>query len=585
MNPGLAYPASRSEPSSTPKAKFVDAAAYRLASGGLGARIQASVQSRGPASGTPAAGNHATSEFLLFDGRPPANVAIPLHAPEPPAGARSDVASPAGRPGLVSRGIPFLSPTSSTAREADNDDQSQEPARPHLLATTRGRYDLRHGIASLLRPEDGTRGPAVCGCGLGGHDVDDVSVHLSKEGRAYVTGVYACDSAFLCPPCSRRRALEIQERLTRAVQACIEQGGMVWFVTPTAQRRRDQGLVVMKKGVQDAWREARQGEGWKKPSAKAGVLGVSTVMEAPWSPSTGWGVHLHALVFFDHQDNERAEKAIRLLLSRYLRRLRAHGLKGTSGAQHAERCRDAEKAAKYCAKVASELAHGWVKEGRKDKSTSVRPFAIAAKATLRGEDGEPMAVPGLERVSRDRCRELWREYAAAMPKTRLGAISPQLAAKLGIQAADDQEKARVRQLVEEERIGQLPTPTWDRLVRRALAGTFLSKVESEVDPDGWGWEEVRAWALDVGAEENPGDDAFLRRDPPRPAAPTVMPADLAASAEADRLMALRRVVSVVRSSTGPGTLDRIRRAIQADAAANPNIASPTEIEILRELAA
>lgn len=566
---------SQSTPSSDPTRQQIW---LRPSAGGLAARAHAAAQARGPHPGSRAAASLALPVSDLAG-------AIDIHGPAS-AGAGSDVAADPAGGRLVSRGIPFLFPSAAPAREADNDDgvQAEEESRPHLLATTKGRYDLRHGIVSLLRPDDGTRGPAVCGCGLSGHDVDDVAVHLSEEGRAYVTGVFRCDSALLCPTCAPRRAFEIQERLTKAVEACIAKGGSVWFVTPTAQRSREQDLALMRVGVHAAWREARQGAGWVKPAAAAGVLGVSTVMEAPWSPATGWGVHLHALVFFDHQDERRARKAVRRLLGRYLRRLRVHGLKGTSGAQQAERCRDAEKAATYCGKLASELAHGWVKEGRKAGSTSVHPFAIAAKATLHSEDGAPMDIPGLERVSRERCRDLWREYAAAMPGTRLGVISPSLARKLGIEAADDEEGGGIQQLLEEERIGQLPSPTWNRLVRRALAGTFLSKIETEVDPDGYGWEEVEAWALEAGAEDTPGDDAFLRRDPLPPAVAPQSAHEIAARTEVVRAHMIAQAAARVCTSSGAGTRDRIRWAIEAAAAAVPDIAPPTPDEVVRALA-
>lgn len=498
--------------------------------------------------------------------------------------ARFAASNPSGGTPLGSRGVPFLSLSAAPAREADNvQAEDEEESRPHLLATTKGRYNLRHGIASLLRPDDGTRGPAVCGCGLSGYEIDNVTVHLSEEGRAYVTGVYRCDSAVLCPTCSPRRAVEIQERLTRAVQACITKGGSVWFVTPTVRRLREQLLTDMKKGFQAAWREARQGSGWTKPAARAGVLGITNVLETPWSPFTGWGVHGHTLVFFDHRDSDRAREACELLLMRFLDRLPEHGLSGTWSAQDAEECYDAEKAAAYCAKVASELAHGWVKEGRKAGSTSVHPFAVAAKATLCGEDGMPMEIPGLERISRERCRELWREYAAAMPGTRLGVISPSLASKLGIEVADDEEEGGLQQLLEEECIGQLPSPTWNRLIRRALAGTFLSKVEHEVDPDGYGWEEVEAWALEAGAEDKPGDDEFLRRDPMPPAAAPPSADVTEARKKAVRALMIMQAADRVRSSESAGTRERIRYAIEAIAAAVPGVLPPTPSEVVRAL--
>lgn len=422
-----------------------------------------------------------------------------------------DTTTAAGRRPLASGGVTFLSSVSNEDINHNKSDDSPPPTtaiddnRP--LTTTKGRYDLRHAIASTLRPEDGTRGPAVCGCGRSGHNVDDVAVHLSEGGRAYVSGVYRCDSAWLCPTCAPRRAFEIQDRLTAAAQACIERGGSIWFITPTVRRLREQPLSAMKSGFQAAWREARQGAGWSKPAKAAGILGLTNVIEAPWSPVTGWGLHGHTLVFFDHCDADRAREACELLISRFLERLADHGLSGTWSAQDAEECRDAQKAAKYCGKVAAELAHGWVKKGQKLASTSVHAFALAARATMKTQDGEPLNVPRLARVSPKRCKDLWREYAAAMPGTRLGVISASLAKKLGIACADDAENDGVQQLLEDERIGTIPAPTWNRLVRRALAGTFLSKVEANVDPeDGYGWDEIEAWALDAGKSEKSTED-------------------------------------------------------------------------------
>jgi len=422
-----------------------------------------------------------------------------------------DTDTDAARRPLVSRGGTFLSSVSNEDINHNKSDDSP-PLTTAIddnspLTTTKGRYDLRHAIASTLRPDDGTRGPAVCGCGLSGDNVDDVAVHLSEGGRAYVSGVYRCDSAWLCPTCAPRRAYEIQERLTAAAQACIERGGSIWFITPTVRRLRDQPLSAMKAGFQAAWRKARQGAGWTKPAKAAGILGLTNVVEAPWSPVTGWGLHGHTLVFFDHRDSDRARKACKLLIRRFLERLADYGLSGTWSAQDAEACRDAQKAATYCGKVAAELAHGWVKKGRKLASSSVHPFALAARAAMKTSAGDHIDVPGLEKVSPKRCKDLWREYAAAMPGTRIGVISAGLAKKLGIARADDDENGGVQQLLEDERIGTIPAPTWNRLVRRALAGTFLSKIEADVDPDdSYGWDEVEAWALDAGKSDKSKED-------------------------------------------------------------------------------
>jgi len=503
-----------------------------------------------------------------------------------------DTTSRAEGRGLVSRGDTFLSQkTAAVFNDNSPDDLSSttEVDDGGLLTTTKGRYDLRHAIASLLRPDDGKRGPAVCGCGLSGHNVDDVAVHLNENGRAYVTGVYRCDSAWLCPTCAPRRAIEIQDRLTAAAQACIERGGSVWFITPTVRRLRDQSLSAMRAGFQAAWREARQGAGWTKPAAAAGILGLTNVVEAPWSPVTGWGLHGHTLAFFDHRDSDRARRACELLIRRFLDRLPVHGLSGTWSAQDAEECHDAQRAATYCGKVAAELAHGWVKKGRKLASTSVHPFVLAARAIMKTADGTHIDVPGLERVSPKRCKALWQEYAAAMPGTRLGVISASLAKKLGIQPAADDEEGGVQQMLEQDQLGTIPAPTWNRLVRRALAGTFLSKIEADVDTeDGYGWEEVEAWALDAGKEDKPGDDEFLRRDPIKPdELRTPLSPDLAAQCDAaTRTMLTRNVALRIRRAPAVGKIsDVIERYVGSmRGEGHPEAALPTPSDVVAEIA-
>lgn len=580
---------------------------------GIGGRVRAlhvATSARGPASGAKAAKAQASTKadalvvasgtsttFRLFD-QVPDGIAIYIDGNGPraaeerirdavsvvPAKGESDrrmaaSASPAGAR-LDSRGATFLSPVSnpqSASGAAGN--EGSEPS--HLLASTKGRYDLRHGIASMLRPEDGGRGPSVCGCGISGFNVEAVRVHQNERGKAHASGVFRCDSAVLCPVCSVKRSMEIQQRLTVAVQACIDQGGSVWFLTPTVRRKLDQDLAKLRVGFQAAYREARQGVGWAVPSVAGGFLGITNVIEAPWSPATGWGLHGHSLLFFaspfaepkevrlglvwqraeraateyprtvrfvvrggrlprlsDLPDGEAAPEAhfwglldehlieeheftyaaqrplCDLLMSRFLGKLPKHGLSGAIDAQGVEMVRNGRSAAKYLGKIASEVAHGWIKEGRKAASTSVHPFALAARGSIRGTDGEPMEIPGLENVSRRKAYGLWREYAGAMKGIRLGIITARLAEKLGIEPDKDEEKEGDQEFLEDGHIGDVPARMWNHLVRRCLAGSFLSWIEDEIDPsDGddfrrGQFQEIRDFYLDSWLETG-SDEAKL----------------------------------------------------------------------------
>jgi len=515
---------------------------------------------------------------------------------------------------LDSRGATFhLTP--STPCGARGSEESDPVESAPLLSTTKGRYDLRHGVASILRPDDGGRGPSVCGCGISGYNVDAVRIHQSERGKASVSGVFRCDSAVLCPVCATSRAMAIEERLTAAVQACVEAGGSVWFVTPTVRRKLDQDLAKLRAGFQAAYREARQGKGWAEAAEAGGFLGITNVVESPWSPLTGWGLHGHSLLFFaspfqkskaerlrevweravewsreeqkkrvpkpptynadgtltlasrlqswedgpeaiygiylDQQWEDEYEATVEaqrpvcdLLISRFLARLPKRDLSGTIDAQGVEMVRSAKGASRYLGKLASELAHGWVKEGRKERSTSVHPFALAARGSMRGADGEPMAIPGLESVPRQRARSLWQEYAGAMKGIRLGVITARLAEKLGIVPDADEEKEGTQEFLQEGHIGDVPARMWNFLLRKALAGTFLTRVEAEIDPtDGddyrrASFEEIRAdflqdwldsgdgeaklfarvWqCAEVEAEEDPDSDASFLADDSIPA--------------------------------------------------------------------
>lgn len=405
---------------------------------------------------------------------------------------------------LDSRGIPFPAPPVATAG-AGRDTSTVLPAFLHqsatgLLATTKQRYDLRHGVAVLLRPEKGGRGPAVCGCGTpGGLRGDpksadrDVHVHLTAKHRAYVSGVYRCDSAWLCPVCVARRASEIQARIENAAFAGINHGGSMWMVTVTASHSLHTTLSDLKDAVQKAFHAARAGRAYIALQEDHGLQGLTVAPEAPWSPTAGWHYHQHVLIFFNHQNSERAEAACRQLVAKYLKKLRSRGFRGSRCGQHFEECDSALKAAKYVAKMAAELAHGWIKTSQ--KGDSVHAFALAARAT--GADDQPVA--GLENVSREQARALFREYAAVMPGTRIGVISPTLAGRLGIEAAADEERQQIQQLLEFERIGEIPNSLFSRLHRQNLIGTMLSKVEQTCRPDGTGWASVRAWIDEVGA--------------------------------------------------------------------------------------
>jgi hypothetical protein len=264
---------------------------------------------------------------------------------------------------------------------------------------------------------------------------------------------------------------------------------------------------------------------------------------------------------------------------------------------------------------------------------------------MRGADDEAMEIPGLESVSRNRARDLWKEYAGAMKGIRLGVITARLAEKLGIAPDMDEEKEGDQEFLQEGHIGDVPARMWNFLLRKALAGTFLSRVETEIDPtDGddyrrASFEEIRAdflqdwiasgddeaklfarvWQCsEVEAEDDPDSDAAFLADDSIPAGrlarkpsrrdlsrnlkrlrahdgggaarrfllAAVRDARLEAIAklrrnEAAYRLMVRNAVARVHANDGAGTVERIRRVIAELHAIAPGIRPLDEMDVLR----
>jgi hypothetical protein len=113
------------------------------------------------------------------------------------------------------------------------------------LSKTEGRYRLRDWIARRLRKGNG-RGPAVCGCGLSAHEVDEIEWRVSRDGRARPANTLRCKSAILCPVCAVWQARKFQERLQEVVEAAVAPGGLVGMQTLTLRHHRGHELHCLR---------------------------------------------------------------------------------------------------------------------------------------------------------------------------------------------------------------------------------------------------------------------------------------------------------------------------------------------------
>lgn len=362
------------------------------------------------------------------------------------------------------------------------------------------RWRLKHKVANLLRDvPEGASVPGVCKCGAAGHQVEQIGLTL-RGGRPGVSGVFYCDSPWLCPTCAPRRAAQRAEKVGEVFDATEARGGSVVFLTLTVHHGRRDGLADLKALVSDACRKARQGKGWRLAVERYGIVGVLVGPEVTWSARHGWHFHLHlAVPMLGSVD--RAEQGGEWIIERYRSYIQKAGGRALRKAQDVQVCWRREDLADYLAKgsAAWEVASaGATKEGKR----GLTPWDLAAKA------GQGDA----------RAAGLFREYAGAMPGTRSCVVSKALADKLGLKQSDDDDAPGIEEIEEDaEVVGTMEPSRWHKVLRRGHAADILTAVAQRRP-----WAEIDALVGRLLHEDQAdalwrrefGEDSPLRIAPP-----------------------------------------------------------------------
>jgi hypothetical protein len=360
------------------------------------------------------------------------------------------------------------------------------------LRSTEGRYRYRAWIAGRLRKSNG-RGPAVCGCGLPAHDVEEIEWRVARDGRARPANTLRCKSAIVCPVCAVWQARKLQGRLQEVVEAAMAAGGLVGMQTLTLSHHRGHELKDLRRVATEAFRRVESGRGWLKLKRDGGLLGQAKVVEAPWGPTHGWHPHLHLLLVFDHRDEARARTAAAGLEARWIAEVTARGFQALPAAQDFKPCHDAAGAAAYCAKLAAELAHGWAKQREdQDRHALVGIFTLAHRAMAGDQEAD----------------RLFLEYAEAMSGLQQGRVSKPLREALKLI-----ERSVVEGGVAKDRggetVGCQSREQYLELYARGKLPNLVAVIELECPPDIGigGWPRVSEWV-----------EATLRPlpQPPRP---------------------------------------------------------------------
>jgi hypothetical protein len=278
-----------------------------------------------------------------------------------------------------------------------------------------------------------------------------------------------------------------------ASQAALDRNWWVFAAVLTARHDRSMSLRQIRRAIKAAFRKAQQGEPYKRLQ-RAGLEGILRSDEVMWGQQAGWHPHLHLILFISEPDFQAAEDIGERLIQRYMNRLEKEGLTALRDAQDLQPCYDATGAAEYAAKGVTELAHGWLKRGKRG---SMHPFELAQRAI----DGDRHA------------EALWREYAEEMPGTQQGRISKRLADRLGIDPSEpteeptEDEPEDLLSDVEGEPVEPEPEPeTLDvepALYDRARSLGYLPELRERWQYRCEPAEDVRAWLERVAAPDPP----------------------------------------------------------------------------------
>jgi hypothetical protein len=365
-------------------------------------------------------------------------------------------------------------------------DADQAPKTKGRKATTAEQWALTHHIAEWLRPtvddlETGKRqrGPAVCGCGLAANTSPEVTLHLRHRAsgrlQAGVSGIYRCDSAWLCPKCAPRVAFERQERVRKVVEATVLQGGTFVAVVLTIRHDRHQSLSELKHAVLTASSDARAGRAWTEIRKRMKAIGVLVAPEVTYNSRHGWHFHLHLGVLCLSQDRTEIEAACRELIARYMALCHAAGYRADWPAQHVCFPDDSISSGEYMGKGAIwEIAGSGTKTSAR-RHDSFTPFQLAAAAAA----GDAQM------------KKLFLEYAKVMPGTRSCIVTAAMREALHLDK--DTDHPGPHDLDEKDNIvGTFPSGQWNILTRNNVACRVLGRLELEGSV---AWPQIKAWAL------------------------------------------------------------------------------------------
>ena len=189
-----------------------------------------------------------------------------------------------------------------------------------------------------------------------------------NECRAGYGGLATCGSVWACPVCSAKIAMTRIAEMQKAIAWNDARGGVTALATFTLSHHSGQTLTAVWDGLSTAWRKMTNKRAWRKLRKGIGNDHYIRVVEVTYGVN-GWHVHVHVVLFFDHQVESWEVKNLEVdLYVEWHKALSALGLKASR--EHGvdiRRCSTGltlEKLGEYLNKMAFEAMGGRFKKGR-----------------------------------------------------------------------------------------------------------------------------------------------------------------------------------------------------------------------------
>lgn len=406
---------------------------------------------------------------------PSARPTRPREGLQPPSVSAAEASAPGGAGLLESLCGIRVTPPEENPKVSDDPRLGrlalQAVARDWLWDSKEGLAGAWHRLAGCMRWPSNEHGFLASGCDR----FVDIKWDPSRN-RAYYSGLQTCGSAWVDPVCSGvifdKRKFEVGAALDWA----RENGHSVWFITLTARHSKNMELASLLGGLNRAMRRVYAGKAFQQFKAAHGYLGSIRGTEIT-NGRNGWHPHFHGLWFTAGGTLDELQAYVD---KAWAAALKAEGLTGLRGIRAVVK-ESSMTADAYITKFGrdrdwdldAEMTMWARKNGDRGGAS---PWDLL-RAGLRGVPEDVVGKPG-ERVYlqvQKRCRELFREYAAATKGLHSMRWSAGLKKAVGlVDVSDDEVAAGEANAVELVILARLTVAQWRVVVGNDLRGELLA---------------------------------------------------------------------------------------------------------------